>query len=225
MQELDKKCSAYKEIYTTKVAETRENINRLVNDHCNKFSYVSTLEELGKAADNCYMAILHNINVAAREIKEQQIDLCTLIMEQESLSENDKLLMMTETFGLVGDASAELLDYCRKLKNKIRVGCKYGCMEVFDLGEEFRDLHQEDTEVYYKCQCKCGRIHYFNEKTLASKPRFCYYPVPEMTDNYDGKYDDIGNVVIVKRGKNIPSNEYCSYYNTYRKAQLRRMKV
>ena len=81
MQELDKKCSAYKEIYTTKVAETRENINRLVNDHCNKFSYVSTLEELGKAADSCYMAILHNINVAAREIKEQQIDLCTLIME------------------------------------------------------------------------------------------------------------------------------------------------
>ena len=149
MQELDKKCSAYKEIYTTKVAETRENINRLVNDHCNKFSYVSTLEELGKAADSCYMAILHNINVAAREIKEQQIDLCTLIMEQESLSENDKLLMIMETFGLVGDASAELLDYCRKLKNKIRVGCKYGCMEVFDLGEEFRDLHQEDTEVYY----------------------------------------------------------------------------
>lgn len=26
-----------------------------------------------------------------------------------------------------------------------------------------------------------------------------------MTDIYDGKYDDIGNVVIVKRGKNIPS--------------------
>ena len=29
-------------------------------------------------------------------------------------------------------------------------------------------------ERHYKCQCKCGKIHYFNQKTILSNPRYCF---------------------------------------------------
>ena len=39
---------------------------------------------------------------------------------------------------------------------------RYGCMEVLDLGEEYNEKHP-DEEIPYKCQCRCGRISYFNK--------------------------------------------------------------
>ena len=31
-------------------------------------------------------------------------------------------------------------------------------------------------ETHYKCQCKCGKIHFFDAKTIESTPKYCYYP-------------------------------------------------
>lgn len=68
--------------------------------------------------------------------------------------------------------------------------------------KKLKDLKNK-ISLHYKCQCKCGRIHYYNVKTIESKPQYCYYPVPISTkwtysvaaqkatmrkrDNYEGK--------------------------------------
>ena len=84
---------------------------------------------------------------------------------------------------------------------------RYGCMEVLDLGEEYNEKHP-DEEIHYKCQCRCGRISYFNKKTLEHKPRYCYYPVMitenhyycakirEATERKRQKYAGLENVVL-----------------------------
>ncbi len=86
--------------------------------------------------------------------------------------------------------------------------------------------------THFKCKCKCGRIHFFNEKTLAKKPKFCYYPVP-ISDRYPRstaasdamtrklqKYAGIETVILCSKDECIPSKDYCPYYNAFRTKQL-----
>ncbi len=85
---------------------------------------------------------------------------------------------------------------------------------------------------HYKCKCKCGKIHYFNEETIALKPRFCIYPVPISTKHtYSNKaqnatyrkrqkYANQENVVLVDKTECIPAEYYCDIYNDYRNKQL-----
>ena len=94
---------------------------------------------------------------------------------------------------------------------------RYGCMEVLDLGEEYNEKHP-DEEIHYKCQCRCGRISYFNKKTLEHKPRYCYYPVM-ITENhyYCAKIRE-----ATERKRHGPSKDYCYRYNAYWRSQQKR---
>ncbi len=45
------------------------------------------------------------------------------------------------------------------------------------LAKAHKDRVKALLEKHYKCKCKCGKIHFFNEKTIESNPRYCFYPV------------------------------------------------
>ena len=77
----------------------------------------------------------------------------------------------------------------------------------------------------YKCQCKCGKIHYYDETTLESNPRYCYYPVSianlqysysnrAHNSNYNKakKYSGLENVRLWKKAPAGRPN----YYKTLR---------
>lgn len=37
--------------------------------------------------------------------------------------------------------------------------------------------NEAEIEPHYKCQCRCGKVHFYNELTLERKPKYCFYPV------------------------------------------------
>lgn len=87
-------------------------------------------------------------------------------------------------------------------------------------------------EAHYKCQCKCGKINYYNSKTIENNPKYCIYPVPistrhtysakaqNATYRKQKKYDSIENVILCEKSKCYPSADYCEYYNKYKERQL-----
>ncbi len=92
---------------------------------------------------------------------------------------------------------------------------------------------QPKLETHFKCQCKCGKIHFFDAKTIESSPRYCYYPMfisSRMTYSVKSQnatyrkrqeYGDLMNVVFVyNRSECIPSDEYCGLWNQYKKKQM-----
>lgn len=96
---------------------------------------------------------------------------------------------------------------------------------------EYDDLKLK-LEPHYKCMCKCGKINYYNEKTLESNPRFCFYPVPiasgftysikaqNATHRKRQKYKGIETVILSDKSDCVPSEDYCALYNKYREKQL-----
>lgn len=87
-------------------------------------------------------------------------------------------------------------------------------------------------EKHYKCKCECGKVHFFNEETIESKPKYCFYPIPiatkhtysikaqNATYNKRKKYAKQENVVLIDKAECVPSEKYCDKYNKYRKKQL-----
>lgn len=108
----------------------------------------------------------------------------------------------------------------------IEKGKKYGCLIVLDNGENYIKFG------HYKCQCKCGRIHYYNQETIESKPKYCYYPIAISTTFRYGvraqnatyrkrqKYKDIECIILVDKWDCWPSDNYCDLYNKYKWKQL-----
>ena len=87
--------------------------------------------------------------------------------------------------------------------------------------------------THFKCQCKCGKIHYYDAKTIESSPKYCYYPMfisSRMTYSVKAQnatyrkrqeYGDLMNVVFVDSQSDcIPSDEYCGLWNQYKKNQM-----
>lgn len=89
-------------------------------------------------------------------------------------------------------------------------------------------------ETHYKCQCKCGQIHYYNQYTLESQPKYCAYPVPISTkhtysvaaQNARGrkahKYHGLENVQLLDSAQCVPSTQYCETWNKYKQRQLQK---
>ncbi len=87
-------------------------------------------------------------------------------------------------------------------------------------------------EKHYKCICNCGKIHYYNEETIESKPKYCFYPVPISTKHTysikaqnatyrkEQKYAKQENVVLLDKTECIPSAIFCDKYNDYKNKQL-----
>lgn len=110
--------------------------------------------------------------------------------------------------------------------------------QLFDINFKINMLYQKLHDIesiiepHYKCQCKCGRIHYYNQKTIESEPKYCFYPVPistrftysvraqNATYNKKEKYANIECVTLRDKSECIPSNEYCERYNAYKVKQL-----
>lgn len=79
--------------------------------------------------------------------------------------------------------------------------------------------------VHYKCQCRCGKICYYNAETIERKSRFCHYPIYISTRHtYSVKaqnarwrkqqeYAGIESVVLCDKSECIPKSEYCGLYN------------
>ena len=93
-------------------------------------------------------------------------------------------------------------------------------------------------ETHYKCQCKCGKIHFYNVKTIENNPKYCLYPVSisnrmtysvsaqNATYRKQQRYKEIENVVFVnKRTDSFPSKEYCSLWNEYKEKELSKKSV
>lgn len=103
----------------------------------------------------------------------------------------------------------------------MEIGSKYGCLTVLECSEKL-----------IKCQCRCGKIHYYDTKTVEANPKYCRYPMfistrmtysitaQNATYNKKKKYGDLMNVVFVdKRTDCNPSDEYCGLWNNYKQKQ------
>lgn len=87
-------------------------------------------------------------------------------------------------------------------------------------------------DTHYKCQCTCGRVHFFNTKTLETKPKYCYYPIPistkftysikanNATYQKKQKYKEIECVTLRDKSECVPSDEYCDLYNRAKAKEL-----
>lgn len=88
---------------------------------------------------------------------------------------------------------------------------------------------QRKMQIHYKCQCTCGKVHYYNIETIKTNPKYCFYPVfistrfsystraNNATYQKHEKYKFIENVSLVeKRSYCIPLDQYCSLWNKYK---------
>lgn len=89
--------------------------------------------------------------------------------------------------------------------------------------------------THYKCRCKCGKVHYYDEKTIISAPKYCHYPMfissrltysissRNATYHKQQRYGDLMNVVFVdKRNDCKPADEYCGLWNQYKEKQAKK---
>ncbi len=92
---------------------------------------------------------------------------------------------------------------------------------------------QPKLETHFKCRCKCGKIHFFDAKTIEQSPKYCYYPMfissrmtysiksQNATYHKRQKYGNLMNVVFVyNRSECTPSDNFCGLWNQYKKKQM-----
>ncbi len=154
----------------------------------------------------------------------------SLIMELTSIIEEKNPERMAERLNEIPSSS-----FANDLKNHSSsiedVYKKYVDSKKYSLSRKIEGLKFR-LITHYKCQCKCGRVHYYDESTIKTCPKYCYYPVfLSSTYNYSikarnanyqkrQKYSGLMNVKLVdKRNDCVPSNEYCDLWNCYKKKQ------
>lgn len=104
----------------------------------------------------------------------------------------------------------------------------YDCVTLKEFDAEILKLLKKKKVKRYKCVCKkCGKIRYYSEETLQSKPSFCYRPIycssrfTYATCQKEEKYKDNESVCLQNsRDALVPSKEYCDSWNEKRKKEL-----
>ncbi|MBR4948557.1 MAG: hypothetical protein IKZ29_08365 [Clostridiales bacterium] len=158
----------------------------------------------------------------------------------ECLEKSDELRKVLEPYfemqNEVKTNYPEVFDKDRKIKltNSGREACNKLRRLQWEYGfqlDEFKQL-QIKLAKHYKCECKCGKTHYYNSKTLESNPRFCIYPIPiasrftysikaqKATERKREKYSGIESVLLSDKADCVPSEDYCALYNKHREKQL-----
>lgn len=140
------------------------------------------------------------------------------INELKNLKAEDPLLYEMETNNASGDLGFHVK--YRSIIEKLNLE-----------GHNFQEYNRR-IKTHYKCLCKCGKFHYYDEKTLKSKPKYCFYPVPiserftysisaqNATYRKRKKYDGLENVTLRNKTECLPSDEFCECYNKYKTKQL-----
>lgn len=91
---------------------------------------------------------------------------------------------------------------------------------MIDINQEIKRIEEEIDKIedrirtHYKCQCKCGKVHFYNELTIEKKPKYCIYPVSyaDTAGSYSTraqnatyrkleKYNGVENVMLWKKEK------------------------
>ena len=139
------------------------------------------------------------------------------INELENLKAEDPLLYEMETNNASGDLGFHVK--YRSIIEKLNLE-----------GHNFQEYNRR-IKTHYKCLCKCGKFHYYDEKTLKSKPKYCFYPVPiserftysisaqNATYRKRKNYDGLENVTLRNKTECLPSDEFCECYNKYKTKQ------
>lgn len=105
---------------------------------------------------------------------------------------------------------------------------------IDDFDKAVSKLLKQKEIKHYKCKCKkCGKIRYYSEETLQTKPKVCYkpvycsskftYSVRANNANYNKrkKYENDESVCLVhNRDEVIPAAEYCDVWNKKRNTEL-----
>ena len=80
------------------------------------------------------------------------------------------------------------------------------------------------------------KIRYYDETTIESNPRYCYYPVPIATgftystkalrkrEEKRQKYRGLKHIKLCEKAECVPSDEYCDLYNKNRSKELEKQK-
>ena len=107
-------------------------------------------------------------------------------------------------------------------------------VSVCDFDEAISRLLKEKVIKHYKCVCKkCGKIRYYTDETLQTKPKFCYIPIycstqhtystrgQNATYRKRKKYEN-NESVCLKDSKDaiVPATEYCDSWNKKRENEL-----
>ena len=139
------------------------------------------------------------------ELNERKQELQPFILKRKELIEKDPNLY---------DKWKECIEHKRMTNDVYSFH-----VSMFEINREIKrrkkeiDKMEARIEPHYKCQCKCGKLHYYNELTLGKKPKYCIYPVSyannkgrysirakNATSRKIEKYDGIENVFLWEKG-------------------------
>ena len=109
-------------------------------------------------------------------------------------------------------------------------------VRVEDFNEAIEDKRKEQTIKKHKCKCRnCGKIRYYAEETIQTKPTFCYRPVyistkhtystraSNATHRKKQKYQNNETICFVdNKSEYIPSDKYCDKWNEKRDRELKK---
>ena len=110
-----------------------------------------------------YLKILERYQELKEELNPLLLRLESI---QEEIANNHKLQMMVENNSYTKQYS-DFENRFRKLSFELMINLEYN---------EYKDIELK-LETHYKCKCRCGKVHFYNEKTLENNPRYCFYPI------------------------------------------------
>lgn len=160
----------------------------------------------------------YSINIEKRNAIIRSLQ--PLIEERENLLADNSSLFDTEKQRTITEANWRFHLRLKQLEEDIKIKSYQLCSIESKL------------DIHYKCQCKCGKIHFYNARTIESNPKYCFYPIPISTKfTYSTrainakarkvkKYDGFECVKLCDQSECMPSDEYCENYNRYKTKQL-----
>lgn len=159
----------------------------------------------------------------------------TVLDNGEEYENSEKYKEIKEEYNKIVKKHDDLIDILKNtsLDNEHELERK-----IFTLKREIFILNCEANnkllllERHYKCKCKCGKIHFFNQETIENNPKYCYYPIPiskkytysikarNATKRKEERYKKKENVILLDKNECVPSDNFCERYNIKRVKDL-----
>lgn len=148
-------------------------------------------------------------------------------LHYQSVSDSKEKMKLLERY----PTSSFMHDLMNNPSDIDRIWASFVSSHICSNNRRLSDIESK-LETHYKCKCKCGKIHYYNVKTIKSNPKYCFYPVSistrhtysikaqNATYRKQQKYSDLESVKLCDKSECMPSNDYCDCYNAYKTKQL-----